>query len=140
MIYLETSALIKLVIEEPESGALEHWLLLQQETVTTSMIGRVELLRVCRRVAPESVAQAELLLDDLPIIPLTGWLVDVAEKVGPPELRTLDALHLAAAFAMSDVLTAFVTYDKRLRDAAVLTGLPVNDLVPSMGRSGRPAP
>ena len=125
MIYLDTSALVKLVIEEAESGALEHWMLLQEELFTTSVIGRVELLRVCRRVAPESVAQAQLLLDDLPIIPLSGWLVDVAENIGPPELRTLDALHLAAAFAMTDVLTAFVTYDKHLRDAALLTGLPV---------------
>ncbi|MGB3439953.1 MAG: type II toxin-antitoxin system VapC family toxin [Actinophytocola sp.] len=125
MICLDTSALIKLVIEEAESSALEHWLLLQQDTVATSVIGRVELLRVCRRIAPEGVASAELLLADLPSIPLSGWLVDVAENIGPPALRTLDALHLAAAFSMSDVLTAFVTYDKRLRDAALLTNLPV---------------
>ncbi len=44
---------------------------------------------------------------------------------GPATLRTLDALHLAAAFSVGDLLTSFVTHDKRMRDAALLTGLPV---------------
>lgn len=131
MIYLDTSALVKLVIEETESGALENWLVVQEETVATSMIGRIELLRACRRAAPTAVSNAELLLGDLAVIPLTGWHTDIAEYIGPPELRTLDALHLAAAFAMSDVLSALVTYDKRLRDAAVLANLRV--VTPGMG-------
>ena len=125
MIYLDTSALVKLIFEEAESSALEHWLLLQEDTVATSVIGQVELLRVCRRIEPAGVAGAELLLADLPIIPLAGWLVETAENIGPPTLRTLDALHLASAFAMGDLLTAFVAYDKHLRDAAVQIGLPV---------------
>jgi len=125
VIYLDTSALVKLVFEEAESGALEHWLLLQDDTLATSVIGQVELLRVCRRIDPAGVPGAGLLLADMPIIPLAGWIVETAENIGPPTLRTLDALHLAAAFGMGDALTAFVAYDKRLRDAAVLIGLPV---------------
>jgi predicted nucleic acid-binding protein len=125
VIYLDTSALVKLVFEEDESGPLEHWLTLQEDTVATSVIGKVELHRVCRRIDPAGVAGAELLLADMPVIPLAGWIVESAENIGPPTLRTLDALHLAAAYGMVEVLTAFVAYDKRLRDAAVLLGLPV---------------
>jgi predicted nucleic acid-binding protein len=56
---------------------------------------------------------------------MDGWAADVAETIGPPTLRTLDALHVGAAFSVGDLLTSFVTYDKRMRDAALLTGLPV---------------
>jgi predicted nucleic acid-binding protein len=125
MIYLDTSALVKLVIEEAESEALAHWLVLQEDLCTTSVIGRVETVRACRRIAPDSVATANLLLADLPIVALSGWVVETAENIGPPTLRSLDALHLASAFAMGDAVTSFVTYDKRLRDAALLIHLPV---------------
>lgn len=124
MIYLDTSALAKLIVEEPESIDLEHWLLLNNERMTTSVIGRVELLRVCRRTRPDSTAIARTLLADLPLVPLTQRVTELAEDVDPPGLRSLDALHLASALALDDALTGFVVYDKRLRDAAVIAGLP----------------
>lgn len=130
MIYLDTSALVKLVIEEAESETLEHWLLLRDEPVVTSVIGRVELLRACRRIDPASTASANLLLADLPLIPLAGRVLETAENIGLPTSRSLDALHLAAAFDLGGALTSFVAYDKHLRDAAVLSGLPV--MTPSM--------
>ncbi len=125
MIYLDTSALVKLVIEEKESAALEHWLVRQEQTITTSVIGRVELVRACRRVHPDSVSAARLLLGDLPLVPLTSWVVETAENIGSAELRSLDALHLASAFELDTALTGFVAYDKRLRDAAAHAELPV---------------
>lgn len=125
MIYLDTSALVKLVIEETESAALEQWLVLQEQPITTSVLGRVELVRACRRVHPDSVPAAQLLLGDLPLVPLTSWVVETAENIGPAELRSLDALHLASAFELDTALNGFVAYDKRLRDAAVHVGLPV---------------
>lgn len=131
MIYLDTSALVKLVIEEVESEALEHWLILHDEPPVTSVIGRVELIRACRRIDPSSVANANLLLADLPLVPLASWIMETAENLGPSSLRSLDALHLAAAFELGEALTGFIAYDKRLRDAAAHSGLPV--MAPGMG-------
>jgi predicted nucleic acid-binding protein len=131
VIYLDTSALVKLVIEEVESAALEHWLVLQDEPIVTSVIGRVELVRACRRIDPVSVATANLLLADLPLVPMARFVLEVAENLGPVELRSLDALHLASAFELGEALVGFVAYDKRLRDAAVVAGLPV--MTPGVG-------
>jgi uncharacterized protein len=125
MIYLDTSALVKLVVEEEESRSLERWLVYQELPIVTSVIGKMELVRACRRMDPVSVSTAYLLLADLPLVPLTGSVLETAENIGPPALRSLDALHLASAFHLGDALTSFVTYDKRLRDAAVLTDLRV---------------
>lgn len=125
MFYLDTSALAKLVIEEPESASLEHWLLLNDERLTTSVVGKVELLRVSRRTRPNSTATARALLADLPLVPLTPQVTELAGEVRPAALRSLDALHLASAIALDDALTGFIVYDKRLRDAAVLADLPV---------------
>jgi uncharacterized protein len=125
VIYLDTSALVKLVIEEVESEALEHWLVLQNEPLVTSVIGRVELVRACRRIDPGSVAGANMLLADLALVPLASVVMETAENIGPPTLRGLDAFHLAAAFELGSALTGFIAYDKRLRDAAVHADLPV---------------
>jgi predicted nucleic acid-binding protein len=124
VIYLDTSALVKLVIEEAESEALEHWLLLQEAPFTTSEISRVELIRACRRIDPATMANANLLLNEIPYVPLDSWIVETAQHIGPPTLRSLDALHLASAIQLGDALTGFVVYDKRLRDAAALVDLP----------------
>jgi uncharacterized protein len=125
VIYLDTSALVKLVVEEEESSALEHWLVLQDEPFTTSVFGRVELLRACQRLDPATLPTAHMLLAEVPLMTLTGWVLDIAENIGPPTLRTLDAVHLASAHDLGRALSGFVTYDKSLRDAAALLDYPV---------------
>jgi uncharacterized protein len=125
VIYLDSSALVKLVFEEPESVDLDHWLLLNDERLATSVIGRVELARVCLRFTGASASAANALLADLTLVPVTDSVMELAETVGPPLLRSLDALHLASALDLGDALTGFVVYDKRLRDAAVVAELPV---------------
>ena len=125
MIYLDTSALAKLIVRETETTALGQWL--RQRTAqlwVTSIVGRVELLRVAQRVAAAN--GAGLLLAGLDTIPLVEHVADLAQATGSATLRTLDAIHLASASSVRDELTAFCCYDRRLLDAAGDAGLPVH--------------
>ena len=126
MIYLDASALVKLIFDEPESAALERWL--GERTALpkiSSELSIVEVLRVCRRYDEDAVAEGRRLVGGLDLLPMTGSLVEEAATVGPRALRSLDALHLASALSIRDGLVAFVTYDDRLGTAAEAEGLEV---------------
>src|SRR6202035_3216105 len=97
VIYLDSSALVKLVLREPESGALRSWLDSVEENRSTSELAHVEVLRACRRITEESVPRARLVLDALDLIPTTAGLLESAARADPAQLRSLDAIHLAAA-------------------------------------------
>jgi predicted nucleic acid-binding protein len=127
VIYIDTSALTKLLIAEPETPGLRAWLGEQSgqgEYAATSALGRVELMRVVARYGESGLAErARFLLDGLDIIPLTEPVIALAETIGPPTLRSLDAIHLAAATRIKQDLTVFVTYDHRLLDGCRQIGL-----------------
>ncbi|WP_204806045.1 type II toxin-antitoxin system VapC family toxin [Mycobacterium riyadhense] len=127
MIYMDTSALTKLLIAEPETPELRTWLTTQSnhgEYVTTSALSRVELMRVVARYGePGQAERARYLLEGLDILPLTEPVMALAETIGPAALRSLDAIHLAAAAQVKRELKAFVTYDHRLLDACGEVGL-----------------
>jgi predicted nucleic acid-binding protein len=126
VIYLDSSALLKLVRVEEETAALRDWLTLHQgDTLVTSEVGRVEVLRAARRVGARVQAEARVLLGDLDLVPLDRAVQDLATDIGDPLLRTLDALHLASAVLLSEHLMAFVAYDHRLAGAAQSEGLAV---------------
>lgn len=119
MIYLDSSALLKLVFEEDESAALERWLNRRTRTPkVSSELAKVEVVRATRRLDADAVGDARTLVSQLDLIPLTGAVVEQAADVGAPLLRSLDALHLASALSVREELTAFVAYDERLFDAA----------------------
>ena len=132
MIYMDTSALTKLLIAEPETPELRNWLtsqIDQGDSAATSALGRVELMRTVARYGDISQAdRARYLLDGLDILPLTEPMMTRAESIGPATLRSLDAIHLAAAAYFDQELTAFVTYDHRLmtgcRDIGIATASP----------------
>ena len=132
MIYMDTSALTKLLIAEPETPELRTWLAAQidqGESAATSALGRVELMRTVARYGDTGQAdRARYLLDGLDILPLTEPIMTLAESLGPATLRSLDAIHLAAAAYFEQELTAVVTYDHRLmngcRDIGIATASP----------------
>jgi hypothetical protein len=116
LVYLDSSAILKLVMPEPESAALFTWLETRSERVT-SIVAHVEVRRATRR-AGGRLRRAIDVLDAIATIPLDGAIVDIAGTLDPPELRSLDALHLATALSVGVDLAGLVTYDDRLGAAA----------------------
>ena len=125
MFYLDTSAAVKLVIAERGSTALRRWLASRGEQMISSDLLRTELLRATRRAAPEQMIQARAVLDALILVTLSTAVCERAAMLGPELLRSLDALHLAAALEIGDELEAIVTYDQRLAESAEALGISV---------------
>lgn len=141
MIYLDSSALMKLVRTEAETTALSEWLSPQTEVpVITSELGRVEVLRAASRAGGEVLTEARAVIGDVDLVPLDRAVQDLACDIGDPLLRTLDALHLASAVLLRDELTAFVAYDHRLISAAEAAGLPTTAPGRSEARAAEPNP
>jgi len=116
---------VKRVAAEDESAALIGWLNAQvDENLATSTVGRVELIRTAARVGPDAEALARNVASTIDALVLTDTIASAAATIPPPELRTLDAIHLATAQIHRKTLTAFCAYDRRLLDAAESLGLP----------------
>lgn len=123
--YLDTSALVKLVIAEVETEALRAWLNEVNREPVSSDLSRTELLRVVRRAAPDRILQARAVLDSITLIEVTTSMFEEAGRLDPAALRTLDAVHLAAAVSLGDEIESIVTYDDRLSQAAMANGISV---------------
>ena len=125
MVYLDSSALVKLVVAEPESPALHRYLRRHPVRVSCAL-ARVEVVRAVRPHGAQAMTKARQLLRRLDLIQLDDELLDAAATLDGVVLRSLDAIHLAAARTLGDELTAVVTYDDRMTTAAGLAGLVVD--------------
>jgi len=123
--YLDTSAAVKLVVAEQGSAALQRWLAARDGRVFSSDLLRTELLRSTKRAAPQHMVQARAILDSLVLLTLTTTVCERAAMLEPELLRSLDALHLAAALEAGDELEGMVTYDQRMAEAARALGISV---------------
>lgn len=133
--YLDTSAVVKLVVSENESAALRSWC--TDKVLVASDLVRTETLRAARRHSPDALAQARRVLTALVMLGLTAEACERAAELDPMILRSLDALHLACALQLADELEGVVTYDERLGEACVLLGVPVVAPVASPARRSR---
>jgi uncharacterized protein len=123
-IYLDTSALVKLVVAEDESQSLQSFLSARAEdTLFSAALARTELIRAVAPNGARAVADARDLLNSLDTVMLTRQLLDDAGTLLPMRLRSLDAIHLAAAQRAGDTLRAVVTYDARMTSAAADLGI-----------------
>jgi predicted nucleic acid-binding protein len=126
MIYLDSAAIVKLAHAEPETPALRAWLDERAETGwTSSVLAEIESFRALARYAPQAVTRLHPVLDQVELINMTPRVRTLAQTVRPVTVRSLDAVHLGTALSIRRTLTSFVTYDKRLLDAAAAAGLPV---------------
>jgi uncharacterized protein len=127
MIYLDSTAVVKLAHAEAESPALRAWLDERAETGwVSSVLTEIESFRALARYAPDAVSRLPAVLDQIELIGLDAPIRILAQAVRPATVRSLDAIHLGTALHARATLTSFITYDKRLLDAAAAAGLPVD--------------
>ena len=124
-LYLDSSALVKLVRREAESSALRRFLRQHRDDGrVTSALARVEVVRAVAAGGPPAVTHARRQLARLDQINLEQEILDAAADLAPGIwLRSLDALHLASARAIGSDLRSVVTYDERMRVAAETMGI-----------------
>lgn len=121
--YVDASALVKLVLAEPESVEMVRWYV-ESERVSTSLVGIIETRRAVAR-RPHDPIDLERVLSGIEVVGINARLADRAAGIAPTTVRTLDAIHLATALGMGSTLASFVTYDDRMAEAARALGLPV---------------
>lgn len=123
--YLDSSALVKLVIAERESPSLQVEIL-ERSGLVSSWLAAAELQRAVRRTGRRALlSRVDELFGAVYFIDLTQALLMTAGELAPPELRTLDAIHVAAALSVEDPSLDFLTYDTRQAAAARQNGLRV---------------
>lgn len=126
MIYLDSAAVVKLIRHEPSTAALVSWL--NERTgvpLVSSVLVEVEVPRALRRTAPAALPAVPTTLARLYRLEVDATVRATAASFLDPNMRSLDAIHLATAMQVGSQLDSFVTYDSHLLGFAELAGLPV---------------
>ncbi|HEU4355282.1 MAG TPA: type II toxin-antitoxin system VapC family toxin [Actinomycetota bacterium] len=129
MLYLDSSAIVKLVARERETQDLVE-VLRADPAVISSALAWTEVIRAVRR-ARGPVARASEVLDGIAFVPIDEGILRAAADLEPLGLRTLDAIHVATALSLREDISGLVVYDRHLAEAAVAAGIPV--VAPGVG-------
>lgn len=125
MIYLDTSAFLKAVFDEPQSPALRGYLQsVDTPRFVSSTLLAVEARRATLRANPRRLPRVDLALLRVAQIDMDGPVVEAASRLPDPMLRSLNAIHLATALQIRDGLDVLLSYDHRMLTAAAAHGLP----------------
>jgi uncharacterized protein len=126
MIYLDSSALVKLALTGPESAALARWLAARaDQPLVSSVLHRAEVPRAVWRAEPGALPRSYRVIKRIAKVALTADVLDNSATLPPQALSPAQAIHLASALVLKRDLSAFVAYDESLLAAAADAGLPV---------------
>lgn len=126
MIYIDTSALLKLVKDdEPESVGLQRYLAEDGRELISSALLAVEARRGMLRLRSEGIPKVDLILNEVVQLDISATVIEDAGRLPDPLLSSLDAIHLATALLIREDVDVLLTYDDRLAQAARAHGLPV---------------
>ena len=123
MLYLDASAIVKLVVREPETADLVLAVQADPEIVSSGLAWTEVMIAVRR--AGRSTARAERVLDGIAFIPIDDGILHEAAALGPKDIRTLDAIHVATALSLLPDVETMITYDVRQALVASALGLGV---------------
>ena len=122
--YLDSSAIVKLAVEEPETAALRRYLR-RKSPFVSSALARTEVTRALLPLGEAAVRAGNDVLSGIELVRINDRVLGSAGRLLPPELRSLDAIHLATAQQLGTDLARLVTYDERMTEAARAMGLAV---------------
>jgi predicted nucleic acid-binding protein len=123
-VYLDSSAIVKLAVAEPESAALRAYLR-RRRPLVSSALSRTEVARALLPLGRDAVQRGGQVLRRLELVRVSDRILELAGMLLPPELRSLDAIHLGTAQQLGASLSRLVTYDERMAAAGDAMGWPV---------------
>lgn len=122
--YLDSSALVKLVVMEPESAALQRYLR-RRRPLVASALARTEVLRALLLEGEQAVVRGRAVLGAVELVRVNDGVLHAAGVLLPADLRSFDAIHLATARELGTDLGQIVTYDDKMLNAADRLGFKV---------------